>query len=92
MPAAPRPPRHGLALPTVPVAGPSRAAARTVIDLTEDDDDEIEITGGTAPVRPAAPPALPTALEAMRRRRVEDFQQRDEHAPYDVNAWRDLNR
>lgn len=70
----PRPatPRHGLALPTAtqPAAGPSGAAAG-VIDLTEDDDDEIEITGQAAPTRPAptrAAPArrVPTLAEAAR--------------------------
>lgn len=95
-------PRHGLALPTAPthaVAGPSRGAQ--VIDLTEDDDDDIEITGEAAPVRPADDGARfigrPAAHEPRRVIRAQrpDFRYiprpREEAAPYDVNAWRDLN-
>ena len=96
------PARHGLAIPTAAVAGPSRAAE--VIDLTEDDDDDIEFTGEApmAAIRRADPPMRPhqrprgtdmRARIAAENERYRQFgRQGQGHEAYDVNAWRDLNR
>jgi hypothetical protein len=100
-PAAPA--RHGLAIPAAPVAGPSRPTQ--VIDLTEDDDDDIEFTGEVpiAATRRVNSPPRPhqrqrgaeirarIAAETSRYRR-QGRQGQEAYAPYDVNAWRDLNR
>jgi len=99
--------RHGLAIPSAtPIAGPSRAG--DVIDLTEDDDDDIEFTG-EVPV--AATRRVAVDPRPNQRPRVADIRARiaaeneryrnigrqgrgqdEAYAPYDVNAWRDLNR
>jgi hypothetical protein len=76
-----------------------------VIDLTEDDDDEIEFTGEVpvAATRRVDSPPRPhqrqrgaeirarIAAETERYRR-QGRQGQEAYAPYDVNAWRDLNR
>jgi single-stranded DNA-binding protein len=98
----PAAPRHGLAIPTAAAAGPSRAAE--VIDLTEDDDDDIEFTG-EAPIpatrRVAADPRLHqrqrgaeirARIAAETERHRQFGRQGQGHEAYDVNAWRDLNR
>ena len=96
------PARHGLAIPTAAVAGPSRAAE--VIDLTEDDDDDIEFTG-EAPIpatrRAAVDPRphqrqrgteIRARIAAETERHRQFGRQGQGHEAYDVNAWRDLNR
>jgi hypothetical protein len=95
-------PRHGLAIPTAAAAGPSRAAE--VIDLTEDDDDDIEFTG-EAPIpatrRVAVDPRLHqrqrgteirARIAAETERHRQFGRQGQGHEAYDVNAWRDLTR
>jgi len=94
--------RHGLAIPTAAVAGPSRAAE--VIDLTEDDDDDIEFTGEApmAAIRRADPPMrqhqrprgtdMRARIAAENERYRQFGRQGQGHEAYDVNAWRDLNR
>jgi len=92
-------PRHGLAIPTAPAAaGPSRAT-QAVIDLTEDDDDDIEFTGQAAPVRPAAEETPAEHEERMSqipmtgRAWVRSGMGQEWYPPgYDVNAWRQGNR
>ena len=79
-----------------------------MIDLTEDDDDDIEFTG-EVPV--AATRRVAVDPRPNQRPRVADIRARiaaeneryrnigrqgrgqdEAYAPYDVNAWRDLNR
>jgi len=96
-------PRHGLALPSAaPVAGPSHPTQ--VIDLTEDDDDDIEFTGeapNPATRRAAVDPRLHqrargteirARIAAENERHRQFGRQGQGHEAYDVTAWRDLNR
>jgi hypothetical protein len=75
-----------------------------VIDLTEDDDDDIEFTG-EAPIpatrRAAVDPRLHqrqrgaeirARIAAETERHRQFGRQGQGHEAYDVNAWRDLNR
>jgi hypothetical protein len=75
-----------------------------VIDLTEDDDDDIEFTG-EAPIpatrRVAVDPRLHqrqrgteirARIAAETERHRQFGRQGQGHEAYDVNAWRDLNR
>jgi len=75
-----------------------------VIDLTEDDDDDIEFTGeapNPATRRAAVDPRLHqrargteirARIAAENERHRQFSRQGQGHEAYDVNAWRDLNR